>query len=106
MKYAVVDTATSGDNTIVPAVTSKRIRVVSYQLVAAGTVTARWKDGASINLSGAMSMAVGIPLAAGAAAEAHGGQQGYFETSTGNALVLNLGGNVQVSGHISYTEQN
>lgn len=106
MLYVVIDTAVLGDNVIVPAVANKRIRMVSYVLVAAGAVTARWKDGASINLSGAMSLITGVPVSTQPPDEGMGGQYGHFETSPGNVLVLSLGGNVQVSGHLAYVVAN
>jgi hypothetical protein len=106
--YAPIDTASMGDNTIVAAVTGRRIRVVSYVLVAAGAVTAQWKDSAAatVKLAGAMSLITGVPVEAQPMPEGRGAQYGHFETSAGNALVLNLGGNVQVSGHVSYVVAN
>ena len=58
MLYAKVDTAASGDTTIVSAVSGKKIRVVGYVLVAAGAVTVQWKD-ATATYSGAMSLITG-----------------------------------------------
>lgn len=107
MPFAKIDTATSGDNTIVAAQTSGLIRVLSYVLVAAGAVTAQWKTGSgaggsNVGLSGAMSLITGQPVVCPAAPMAPQNRSAYMETAAGELLNLNLGGNVQVSGHIEY----
>lgn len=102
MLYAVIDVATQASHTIVSGVTGKKIRVVSYLLTAAGSVTVTWKRG-STGLTGAITLATGVPLPAAPMPEgARGGQYGHFETDQGEALVLTLGGAVQVSGHVAY----
>ena len=66
VQYAVIDHAASGDNTLVAAVAGKRIRVLAFLLVAAGTVTARVRvrgaDGTA--LTGQMSDGDRPPVAA------------------------------------------
>lgn len=96
-KFASIDTATSGDNTIVAAVTTKKIRVLSVSLVCSAAVAVRWKSAAATNVSGAMSFAAN----GGYSAES---QFGLLETTAGEALVLNLSVAQQVSGHVSYIE--
>lgn len=99
VKYAVIDHATSGDNTLVAAVTGKKIRVLSYVLVASGAVTVRFESGASgTALTGQMS------LAANGGISAPFNENGYFETAAGVLLNLELGGAVSVDGHLSYVE--
>ena len=96
--FAAINAASSGNNEIVAAVSGKKIKVVSYLIVAAGTVTATWKS-ASTALSGA------IPLVAnsGAAAAPDGEYGGHWlETARGEALNLVLSGAIAVTGHISY----
>lgn len=100
MPFANVDTASSGANTIVAAVTGKRIRLVSAGLSAAGAVTVKWVSG-STDLTGAMTLATGTPYTL-AAEGVYGEPRGYLETASGEALVLTLGSAVQVSGHIGY----
>lgn len=99
VKYAAISGAASGDNTLVAAVSGKRIRVLSYQLVAANTVAIRFESGAGgTALSGVMTAAVSVPIT---------GQfnpVGHFETAAGALLNMELGGAVQVSGHITYQE--
>lgn len=98
-KYAVIDAASSGDNTIVAAVSGKKIRVLALSLVAAGAVTARFESGAGgTALTGQMSMAANgvlvLPL----------NEAGWFETAAGSLLNLELGGAVSVDGCLVYQE--
>ena len=46
-KFAIIDHASSGDNTLVSAVAGKRIRVLNIVMVVSGTVTIRFESGAS-----------------------------------------------------------
>ncbi len=98
---AAVSGATSGNNTLVAAVTGKKIKVLGLVLVAAGAVTVRLESGAGgTALTGVMSLT------------ANGGLQlvwpmsepGYpwVETAAGSLLNMELGGAVQVSGVIVY----
>lgn len=99
LTFASIDVASSGDNTLVAADGTKKIKVLSYVIVADAAVTARWKSGAATNLSGAMSLAANGTLVAPASAPAAGH---WLETAVNQALVLNLGGAVGVRGHLSY----
>ena len=98
---AAVSGATSGDNTLVTAVTGKKIKVLGLALVAASAVAVRLESGAGgTALTGVMSLT------------ANGGLQwvlpmcepGYHwvETTAGALLNMELGGAVQVSGVIVY----
>jgi len=94
---AVISAASSGDNTVVAAVASHKIRVLSYVLVAAGSVTARWESGAGGTAkTGVMTLAAGVPLVVPLERE------GHFETAVAALLNLELSGAVQVSGHLTY----
>lgn len=98
-KFAAIDAATSGDNTLVAAVTDKKIRVLSLVLVSAGTVTARFESGAGgTALTGQMTLAVNtgfvLPF----------NPLGWFETTAGALLNLELSGAVSVDGSLSYIE--
>lgn len=96
--YGSISVASSGDNTILAAQTGYKIVVHSYTLVAAGAVTARWYSGAGGTArSGAMTMATGTPNVSAF------NPLGHLETAVSTALVLNLGGAVQVSGHFTYS---
>lgn len=94
---AVIDTTTSGDNTIVAADATRRIKVYAYDLVVAGSVSVRWKSGAATNLSGAKPFAANGGISKVGQPSAH-----LLETAVNQALVLNLSAAVQVSGELSY----
>ena len=98
-KFAVIDAATSGDNTLVAAVASKKIRVLSLWLVASAAVNTRFESGAS-----------GTALTGQANLAANGGYVlpfspvGHFETASGVLLNLELSGAVSVDGSLCYVE--
>jgi hypothetical protein len=99
VKRAVIAAASSGDNTLVAAVTGKKIRVVQAVLLAAGAVTVRFESGAGgTALTGAMSNAdtTGIVLPLSPA--------GWFETAAGALLNLELSAGVSVAGVLAYVE--
>jgi len=99
LKYAVIDFASSGDNTLVAAVTSKKIRVVSLFLVSVGTVNVRFESGASgTALTGQMNLIANtgfvLPFNPG----------GWFETAAGSLLNMELSGAISVDGSLTYVE--
>lgn len=99
VKYAVIDAAASGDNTLVSAVTGKKIRVLSAFLVASNTVTVRFESGASgTALTG--QMVLGASTVVPFAYNPHG----HFETAAGALLNLELSGAVSVDGCLTYIE--
>jgi glutamate 5-kinase len=98
LKTAVVNESASGDRTIVAAVTGKKIVVVAYSLVVAGALTLTWKSG-STALTGPQAMAANGVSNMVSDVGTH-----LFETASAEALVLNLGGAVQVGGFVTYYE--
>lgn len=98
-KYAVIDHATSGDNTIVSAVASKKIRVLAGVLVAAGTVNVRFESGA-----GGTALTGVINLVANTGFVIPYVPVGNFQTATNTLLNLELSGAVSVDGWIVYVE--
>lgn len=99
VKFAIVDAATSGDNTLVSAVTGRKIRVLSLYLVASGAVTARFESGAGgTALSGQMQIGANGVLALPF------NPAGWFETAAAALLNLELSGAVSVDGGLSYVE--
>jgi hypothetical protein len=101
VKYAVIDEATSGNNTLVAAVTGKKIRVLNYVMVSGGTVTTRFESGAGgTALSGQMTMflTVSNPMSISC------GSVGCFETAAGELLNLELSAAQSVDGHLAYIE--
>lgn len=102
MASKAINVSTSGDNTIVAAVAGKSVRVHRYELSSAGAVNVKWKDGASTDLTGLLDLA-----AAGSGTDAQDNSSsraddGLFQTSKGNALVLNLSAAVVVGGFVDY----
>lgn len=97
-QYAVVDAATSGDNTIVAARAGQRIRVLAAFLIMTGTaVTIRFEsDAGGQALTGQMTPSQGggfvLPYS----------PVGWFETAVGGALNLELGGAQSVDGCLVY----
>lgn len=101
MPYAAISASSSGDNTIVAAVTGKKIRVQNYTILAAGAVSITWKSG-STAISGAMPLAANGGMAPSAGTATATGLDGVLQTAGGEALVLNLSAAVAVGGHIRY----
>lgn len=98
-KFKVIDNATGGDNTLVAAVASKKVRVHQMMLVAAGAVTARLESGAGgTALTGQMNLdalsGFVLPFS----------PMGWFETAVNTLLNLELSGAVSVDGVLGYTE--
>lgn len=98
-KFAAISAASSGNNTIVAAVSGKKIRVLSYKLMGDGAVTAKFQSGAG-----------GTDLTGAFAIGANGGvggdfcPVGFFETGSAALLNLSLGSAVGVRGHLTYIE--
>ncbi len=100
VKYAVIDAATSGDNTIVAAVTGKKIRVLSGYWTMTGTlVTIRWESGA-----GGTALTGQATMLAGHTTVLPYNPHGWFETAASTLLNLELGGAQSVDGAITYCE--
>lgn len=97
-KRAVVDHAGNGDNTLVAAVTGKRIRVLSVILIMTGTaVTIRFESGAGgTALTGQMQ-----PTQGGGFVLPHN-PYGWFETAASTLLNLELSGAQSVDGCLTY----
>src|SRR5579859_5098250 len=98
-----------GDLVVVAAdtdATPRKIRVVSYVIVAAGGVTAQWFSDASasnVPLTGPMTMITGTSIYPGfSCLEQNGQWAGHFETAAGKGLILKAGGAIQISGHLNY----
>jgi len=96
--FAVISASTdNGDNTIVSADATKKIRVLAYTLVADGTVEIRWEGGAGgTALSGRMPIIVNVGMTPGFC------PVGHFETATNTLLNLELTGTGNVFGHLTY----
>lgn len=98
-KYAAIDAATSGNNTLVDAVAGKKIRVLSVMMIAAGDVLARFEDGAAgTALTGQMD------LTANSGFTLPFNPVGWFETTANTLLNLELDGAVSCDGCLVYVE--
>lgn len=101
LQFALVNTAAAGATQLVAAqAAGVKIKVVSYVLVAGAAVTVKFQS-AAVDLTGAMAFAANGGVSAVGQPSAH-----LLETAAATALNINLGGAVQVSGHISYFVEN
>lgn len=96
MPSAKIDTASSGDNTIVAGVSDQTIRVWGYDLVCSSANAVKWRDGTT-DLEGAKSFAANGGISRPC------GPEPVFTLTVGNALTLNLGTAAQVSGSVQYS---
>jgi hypothetical protein len=92
---AIIDTAGSGDNTLIAGVTGYYIAVYKIWYVLAGDVNHTLKNG-STAFSGTVTGKAG-----GSFVLDYDGTP-WFVTTAGNGFVLNLSGAVQVSGRVYY----
>jgi len=98
-KFAVINASSSGDNTIVAAVASKKLRVLSCVIVASGTVTVRFESGAA-----GTALTGQIDLTAQTGFSAPFSPVGHFETAANTLLNLELSGAVKAAGWLVYIE--
>lgn len=99
-KFARVNATADGDNLIVAAVATKRLRVISYALVvsAAGTITIQ-------DTAGAPVIFAQFPLAANGGISYAGGLDApAFESGPGLGIEINNPVGVDTLGHITYVE--
>ena len=94
-QFAAISTSSSGDTTVVPAVTGRQIRVIKLSFVCAANVTVTWKSSVAGAITGPEAYA------------ANGGiadycPEGIMQTAQGEGLVINLNGNVSVGGKLTY----
>jgi len=97
-KFAPIAASSSGDNTVVAAVTDKKIRVLAFRLSCNGAVNAKFQSDTT-DLTGLLYMD-----AAGKGEVGPFCPVGLFETASGIALQLNLSGAVAVGGYVVYVE--
>lgn len=98
-KFAVIDGATSGDNTLVAAVTAKKVRVLALFLVAAGTVNVRFESGA-----GGTALTGQMNLIANTGFSLPYNPVGWFETASNTLLNMELSAAVSCDGCLTYIE--
>lgn len=99
IKYAKISASSSGNNTLVAAVTGKKIRLVAVAMMAAAAVNAKFQTAAGgTDLTGLF-----YPAANGGFVLPYN-EEGWFETVVGELLNLNLSGAVAVGGCLTYQE--
>lgn len=96
IEYAKVEANTTGDTPVVAAEEGKRILVLHALVIAAAAVTMRFRSNTT-PLTGPMALA------------ANGGfvddsDLGIFCASEGEALNINLGGDISVGGCVTYAK--
>lgn len=101
-KFVAIAAATSGDNTILSAVSGKKIRVLAMNFVLAAATNVYVKDGAGTVLWAGSTNTANFA--------ANGGivlpfcPVGWFETAAAQALVINLSAANKCGGSIVYVE--
>lgn len=104
VKRAVIAAATSGANTLLAAVTGKKIRVLSLAVIGAAAVNLYFTTAAAGTvIFGGSTNKITI-AAAGDGFVLPFNEHGWFETVAGELLNLNLSGAVAVSGGFTYIE--
>ncbi len=98
-QHAAIAASSSGDNTLVAAVTDKKIRVLSLVLVTPSNLVIAFESGAGgTALTGRMEIGAKWPFVLPFNPE------GWFETAAGVLLNLELGGATATGGCLSYVE--
>jgi hypothetical protein len=101
-KHAVIDAASAGDNTIVAAVTGKKILVTSYLIVASGGANTllRFESGAGgTALTGEMDLGDNLSLVC-----PYNPGGCFAPTAAGALLNLQITAATSVDGHLTYVE--
>ena len=98
LSFAKIDTASSGDNTIVTGVAGTKLVVYSIVAIVGAANNLIWKSG-STTIIGSCELA------------ANGGYHleslvGVCETADGENLIINLSGAVQTGGTVTYSSVN
>ena len=100
-----IDTATAASNELVAAVTGKRVRVYGLWIQAAGTVTLTFEDDDGTNLAGAIVLNARETVAWYPITDGKGSWLPYLVTQQGDGFHMLLGGSVQVSGTLWYSQE-
>lgn len=98
VKQAFINASASGDTSIVALVAGKAIRVLSYELTANGAVNVHFRSNSTVISSTKYSNQAGWGLVRSY------NPHGYFETTAGQALQINLSGAVAVGVQVTYVE--
>lgn len=99
LKRAIIDASVNGNNTLIPAVSGRILRIYQILLVSSGTATATFQSGA-----GGTPITGPIPLAANTGFATDWNPYGHFQTAEGALLNLSLSAGVGVGGWLTYAE--
>lgn len=106
MPSVKIAASSSGDNTIVAAVTGSIIRVLAFVLSGSGAVNAKFQSAASgTDLTGLFYLAANTVVTSPSVPARIGGLSGLpgqFETNAGELLNLNLSAGTAVGGYVVY----
>lgn len=103
VKRAKISAADSGENTLVSAVASKKIRVLSLALISNGSVDLYFNNATDGGLFGDSTNKVDLQQSTGFVLPHN--PHGWFQTGTNNeALRLNLSAAIAVAGSLTYIE--
>lgn len=102
MKYTKVDIAGTGNETVIPAVAGKKIRVLDYLVTSGNNAAVVWKSTGGTALSGTMHIASNGNIVAVGGYQTPAGMFGLFETLPGQGLVLDSA--QPCGGHLTYQE--
>lgn len=97
LSEAIIDTNTTGDNTLISATVGQTSRVFKVFLVSSAATTIIWKDGTT-GLTGAITVAAGGSFVLDLDGDP------WFTTSSNSAFILNQSGTAQLSGRIYYVK--
>ena len=96
--FAVISCSTdNGDHTLISANATKKLRVLSYVLVADAAVSVRFEGG-----TGGTALTGVMPLIANTGISSGFNPLGHFETASNTLLNLELTGTGNVFGHLTY----
>jgi hypothetical protein len=98
-KFKKITASASGATEIVAAVTSKKIRVLAWDMAPNAAVNAKWQSHTAGDVTGLYYMG-----GQGNGQRAGFNPLGWFETTAGEALDLNLSAAVAVGGTLVYVE--
>lgn len=98
-KFAAISASSSGDNTIVTGVTSKKIRVLAFRVNGSAAVNWKFQSSTGGDITGLFYCVSGGQGEIGAFSPV-----GLFQTVAGEDLQLNLSGAVAVGGYVVYIE--
>lgn len=103
VKYAVIDATATGDNTVVAAVTGKKIRVLSFIISSSADAGGKFQ---SDNVSDTdITKSLFTLIAGNNTIVAPFNPGGWFETLAGEALLFDTGADTDdITGCLSYIE--